>query len=414
LRTTPNELRRHRNADGGISPSAFSFSGRSSRPLRRLLEVVDAADRRERLFRNGDGVVVGLSGGPDSAALLAVLAVMARGRGLRLVAAHLDHGIDPRASARLAWAARRTAARLGIPFRSERANVRARARREGRSLEEAGRLERYAFFERVARAERCRKIATAHTLDDQAETVLMRLLRGAGLQGLSGIPARRTQGTSGIEVVRPLLDCPKARLTEFVRLSRLPCYADPSNRSTEYFRNRVRHRLLPALERYNPRVREALGTLRAICRDAQAFIAPAAERAFRRVLLSGKTASPGRTLRLHAGRLRRLAPALRREVLRRALETAAGDLRRFSAAHLEALAALTETGRGALETHLPRGLVARRRDETLTIGPARIDKPGGGGYNRRRKVHIHAPKGGRVVQSRSRSERASRKGAAPF
>ena len=168
-----------------------------------LLQTLDVTNRRHGLIEPGDRIVAGVSGGPDSAALLALLGALREKYRLRLYAAHLDHGLS-KAARRYAACARRLSERLGVPFFEARANVRRVARAAGRSLEEAGRLERYKFFQTIAQRCGAHKIATAHTRDDQAETILMRLLRGAGLRGLSGIPARRPEGR--YTVIRPLLD----------------------------------------------------------------------------------------------------------------------------------------------------------------------------------------------------------------
>ncbi|HUF78100.1 MAG TPA: tRNA lysidine(34) synthetase TilS [Thermoanaerobaculia bacterium] len=203
----------------------------------------------------GDLVVVAFSGGPDSTALLAGLARIAPRRGLRLVAAHLDHGLDP-GSARRAAAAGRLAARLGVELVSERRRVAAFAR-PGESPEAAARRVRYGFLEEIRSARGGRWIATAHHRDDQAETVLLRLLQGSGLEGLAGVQPVRGR------VVRPLLELGRAQLAAELGAglgAGLPAapVLDPTNRDLRVPRNRVRATLLPALERSAPGSSEAL------------------------------------------------------------------------------------------------------------------------------------------------------------
>ncbi|HEV7503770.1 MAG TPA: tRNA lysidine(34) synthetase TilS [Thermoanaerobaculia bacterium] len=200
---------------------------------------MDLLQRLEAFFRTpgapGDGVVIAFSGGPDSTALLWGMAELAPRLALRLFAAHLDHAMDGGSAARAAAAAR-LAARLGVPLVA--------ARREalcGESREAAARRARYKFLEEVRQAAGARWVATAHHRDDQAETVLLRLLFGSGVEGLAGI--RPVHGA----VVRPLLDVPRAELAAALTAAGLVPVDDPTNRDLAVPRNRVRHRLLPAL-----------------------------------------------------------------------------------------------------------------------------------------------------------------------
>jgi tRNA(Ile)-lysidine synthase len=209
-------------------------------------------DILEASFREGDGVVAAFSGGPDSTALLWGLS---RIPGLRLVAAHLDHALDSGSAAR-ARRAGEIAAEIGVPFVTRRIDVPA-ARRPGESLEAAARRERYAFLERIRADAGARWIATAHHRDDQAETVLLRLLFGSGLEGLAGV--RPVHGA----VIRPLLDVPRAALREAVEAAGLLAIEDPTNLDLEVPRNRVRHLLLPALARGEPDLAGRLARLAA-------------------------------------------------------------------------------------------------------------------------------------------------------
>jgi tRNA(Ile)-lysidine synthase len=188
----------------------------------------------------GDGIVVAFSGGLDSTALLLGLSRLAQTRGFRVTAAHLDHGLDPGSAGRAAAAAQ-VAARLDVPFLAERRAVPA-LRHPGESPEAAARRVRYAFLEEARQHTAARFVATAHHQDDQAETVLLRLLFGSGLEGLAGI--RPVHGA----VVRPLLGVTRAVLREEVEAAGLSWTEDPTNLDLSVPRNRVRHRILPALE----------------------------------------------------------------------------------------------------------------------------------------------------------------------
>ncbi|HET9208845.1 MAG TPA: tRNA lysidine(34) synthetase TilS [Thermoanaerobaculia bacterium] len=217
-----------------------------------LLDALETFFRYEAPLAPGEGVLVAFSGGPDSTALLWGMIRLAAERQLRLAAAHLDHAMDPGSAGR-ADAAARIAERLGVPLVRERAGVRAGV--PGESPEAAGRRARYEFLERTRQALGARWIATAHHRDDQAETVLLRLLFGSGVEGLAGI--RPVHGA----VVRPLLALPRAELLAAVEAAGLHPVHDPTNRSLSVPRNRVRHRLLLALEEDDPGMPEQLARL---------------------------------------------------------------------------------------------------------------------------------------------------------
>lgn len=202
-----------------------------------VLDKLEAFFREEAPLGRGDGWVVAFSGGPDSTALLWGMSRLAPSVGLRLVAAHLDHALDPGSAGRAAQAARLAAA-LGVPLVIERRDVLAGSTE---SPEAAGRRARYDLLERVRQDFGARWIATAHHRDDQAETVLLRLLFGSGLEGLAGV--RPIHGA----VVRPLLKMTRDELRAAVRDAGLAPVEDPTNEDLRAPRNRVRHRLLPAL-----------------------------------------------------------------------------------------------------------------------------------------------------------------------
>ncbi|HEX6903618.1 MAG TPA: tRNA lysidine(34) synthetase TilS [Thermoanaerobaculia bacterium] len=224
-----------------------------------LLEKLAAFFREEAPLGAGDGVVVAFSGGPDSTALLWGMSRLAPSLGLRLTAAHLDHAMDPGSAGRAAAAARLAAA-LGVPVVVERREVLAGRAPEG--AEAAGRRARYDFLERVRRDLGARYILTAHHRDDQAETVLLRLLFGSGLEGLAGIRPRHGA------VARPLLTASRDELRAAVAAAGLAPVEDPTNDDLDVPRNRMRHRLLPALAADDPEVAVRLAGLAARTRTA--------------------------------------------------------------------------------------------------------------------------------------------------
>jgi tRNA(Ile)-lysidine synthase len=201
----------------------------------------------------GESILVAVSGGADSIALLHILCAL----GHAVEVAHFDHQTRDGASTADAQFVRGVAEGLGIPFHVESRPIAQEAATLGVSFEMHARDARYAFFERTARARGCVVIATGHHRGDQAETVLLRLLRGAGPSGLAGIPPVRRLGE--LRVVRPCLDVSKAEIEDWLREHGLPWREDISNNASDFLRNRVRNELIPVLCReYNPGIAEAL------------------------------------------------------------------------------------------------------------------------------------------------------------
>ena len=200
--------------------------------------------RQYSLFSQGDRIAVGVSGGADSVALLRFLAALRPQFGWDLVVCHIHHGLRGAEADRDECFVRALAEQLGLPCAVSRIDAAALALREHISVEEAGRMARYAFFAQTAGEGG--RIATAHTLDDSIETVLMNLVRGTGLRGLCGIP--RIRGN----IVRPLLDCTRAEVEDYLGALGQPYCTDSTNLTDDYTRNRIRHDILPRLCELNP------------------------------------------------------------------------------------------------------------------------------------------------------------------
>ena len=200
--------------------------------------------RQYSLFSQGDRIAVGVSGGADSVALLRFLAALRPQFGWDLVVCHIHHGLRGAEADRDECFVRALAEQLGLPCAVSRIDAAALALRDHISVEEAGRTARYVFFAQTAGEGG--RIATAHTLDDSIETVLMNLVRGTGLRGLCGIP--RTRGN----IVRPLLDCTRAEVEDYLGALGQPYCTDSTNLTDDYTRNRIRHDILPRLCALNP------------------------------------------------------------------------------------------------------------------------------------------------------------------
>ncbi len=224
-----------------------------------ITEQVAAFIRRERLLSPGQPVVVGVSGGPDSLCLLDCLQRL----GHPILVAHLDHRLRA-GSWREAEFVLREARRRGLPCTVERVPLHS-LRQRGSSTEEAARIARYRFLVRAARESSAAVVAVGHTADDQAETILMHFLRGAGVHGLRGMLPKTSLESwdeiveaDGVQLIRPLLETTRDQTEAHCRAARLRPRRDPSNQDPTFFRNRLRHRLLPVLAGYNPRIREVL------------------------------------------------------------------------------------------------------------------------------------------------------------
>ncbi len=319
--------------------------------LRRLEPILRRALRGPCALPPGSRVLVAVSGGADSLALLLALRNLGREFDLSLHAAHLHHGLrGAAADADLAFV-RERCARLGVPLAWARWNTRARMRR--RALRE--------FLAGAARRARAVAIATAHTADDQLETVLMRLLRGTGLAGLAGMRPRRGAW------IKPLLEATRAEVEADLRAGREPWREDASNRSPAYLRNRVRHEAIPALlaalapGRGAPAPGAHAALARRVARAA-AEVGDAArqiERRARRVL-PGLCRIQAGVFELDSRRTASYALAVRRALLRRLWATAAPEAPGLTHRHLEALARLIEGGRPGARVGLPGGRHAVR------------------------------------------------------
>ena len=276
-----------------------------------LVERVHRTIHRYGLLRPEARVLVAVSGGADSTALLHVLHELSAAAGFALAGvAHYNHRLRPEAGADEAFC-RELAASLSLPFVPGGGDVAAEAARTRSSLEETGRRMRYAFLEDAAARLGASHVAVGHTLDDQAETVLLALLRGAGTRGLAGMWPRRGA------VVRPLIEQSHAELVDWLTRRGLGFREDESNRDTRFLRNRVRHELIPLLRcRFSPATVPVLARAAAIAADDARFLEAQAEQAFPHVVLP---AAGGRCLVLDAGRLTGCEPAIARRVAALAL-----------------------------------------------------------------------------------------------
>lgn len=354
------------------------------RAERDLIARVKRTIARRKLLPPATPVLVAVSGGPDSTALAHALATIASEAPRRASdpepprlagLAHFHHGLRGADADADLTAAEALAGTLGVPLFVERiapGALEAERRRGRGSLEAVARRARYRFLERAAGEAGASGVAVGHTATDQAETVLHRLVRGAGLAGLAGMPARRRIACgSGVRIVRPLIDASRAAIVAFLAAKGLEARRDATNHDDRFTRSRVRHELLPLLrERFNPSIERALlRTARAARRARRAVERPA------RRLLDGAdrdlaSAVEGAEVSVPLAELRSAPPAVRDAALARLIAALAPD--RVSAGAVAGLAAIVaaseDVRRHGRRVDLPGGVVAERRRDELFLG----------------------------------------------
>jgi len=332
--------------------------------VRHTIEKVRRTIARYNMISPGDGVVVAVSGGPDSVCLLDILHELGDELGIQLLVAHFDHGLRPGEDEDETRFVESLAMSLNLPFETKRA---AESLRQGAaSLEERARNARYRFFDEVKKKYEARKIAVGHNINDQAETVLMRLMRGSGASGLSGIRPFRDN-----KIVRPLIELTRGEIESYLRQKGLAFVTDSSNLETRHLRNRIRIELLPQLKRYQPRIVEVLGQVAEIMRRDDEYLEErAAEWVEERVEIrdTGEVYIP-------LPSFVELPEALRNRVIRQALKITGGNLRKVSTRHLDAVNLLATGKRPQTLVKLPNGVSARRSYDTLFFGASEESQP---------------------------------------
>jgi len=331
-----------------------------SRPVAGLAARILRTTREHALLGPADRVGVAVSGGADSVALLwllrdLILAGNLPGQLAGLI--HVNHGLRGAEAARDEEFCRNLADRVSLPLELAHADAAAAARATRRSIEAAARDLRYQFFAEAAARLGATVVATGHTLDDQAETVLLRLLRGAGTRGLTGIRIRR-----GL-FIRPLLDCRRAQIRQYLAAKNEPFCEDSSNASLTIARNRIRHQLLPVLEQIAPGGLPSLARLAALAGDDEAsfeFRVTELSQAAIRMTPAG--------VQVDTARLAAQPTAIARRLIRRAIELVDSS-RASGARHLDSVLRLARSPRAGGRLSLP-GVSVEHRGDALFIAPA--------------------------------------------
>ena len=290
-----------------------------------LIDKITAANSLHGLFSPGDTVIVAVSGGPDSVALLDCLAQI-ENHSLRLIVAHLNHSLRGEESEKDEAFVRNLAENYGIPIECRKVDVSQLSCREGLSIEEAGRMARYEYFSELAGHFGANAVALAHHADDQAETLLLRLLRGAGSKGLAGMRAR-----NGI-YIRPFLAVSKSEILEYLQQQGIGYRIDQSNRNTDFLRNRIRHELMPLLADYNPSIVARLNATAEVLSAEDIFMDNLTADKF-----NALAEICGERVVLPVNELRKEDSAIRLRLFRHAISRVKGDMRHLSYQHILAI-----------------------------------------------------------------------------
>ncbi|MCI0527095.1 MAG: tRNA lysidine(34) synthetase TilS [Nitrospira sp.] len=314
---------------------------------------------REWGVSRGDLILAGVSGGPDSVCLLHLLKTVSESFPIRLHVAHLDHGLRGKESMADARFVQNLCHEWKIPVAVESGAVSVLAKQRRLSLQVAAREARYTFFERIADKIQCRWIALGHTADDQAETFLLRLLRGAGSKGLSSIPLQREiQATSDtkLRIIRPLLNVERKQVLDYLKARSIPYRLDPSNLKPFYLRNRLRQEVIPLLKsHYNPKLIETLYRTAELLGEEQDFLQAQASQMLSQIQV--KASGPGMVLDRNG--FIKFHRALQRVILRKSIERIKGNLVGVTYRHLEDALCLIREGKAGSHLKMPGGVSVR-------------------------------------------------------
>ncbi len=318
-------------------------------------KVIETA-KEYNLYEPGDLVLVAVSGGADSTALLYALNSCKKELGIKLHVAHLNHMIRKREADLDLRYIQTLCDNLLVPLTVEAMDVPFYAKENKLGIELAARQVRYDFFERAANHIGAAKIAVGHTADDNVETFLMRLLRGSGIKGLCGIPAKRDK------ITRPLIKVWRRQVEDYVGALKLVPRRDYTNYESKYMRNRVRMKLIPQLKLYNINIREIILQTILLLTEDNLYLEARAEEALLEVLFSADVGQIGISVK----RLKALDYSIQRLVVRKVIDKVKGDLKDFSYKHIhDILTSLSRTDKW--EMHLPSGIYVFGKQDKLFI-----------------------------------------------
>lgn len=321
-----------------------------------IIQKVKKTIEKYNMLTVADHVLVGLSGGPDSVCLLYLLHLLKPEYKLKISAAYIDHGLRPEDIPKEIEFCNLLCKSLDIPFHTKAVDVKTYAVQEKINLQEAARILRYASLEQISLLIKAHKIAIAHNADDQAETVIMRLLRGAGPAGLSGIhPVRK-------KIIRPLIEVEREEIENFLREKNMAYITDPSNESLKYLRNRIRYTLMPIIKSISPQAIKIISKTAEILREENDYINITVSKTLMR-LISRKT---DQKVELFCNPMEPLNIVILRRALRVAID-GVRDLRGITFEHIEEIIKLIKNGKPGDRIYLPKGIRVIKGYSTVVI-----------------------------------------------
>jgi tRNA(Ile)-lysidine synthase len=325
------------------------------------------------MLAHGDHVLIGLSGGPDSVCLLTIINKLKHELGVHLSAAYIDHGLRPDETPYEIDFCRDLCNSLGMPFITRSIDVKSYVKEKKLNKQEAARELRYRVLNEIAAETAANKIALGHNADDQSETILMRLFRGTGPSGLSGIPPVRRH------IIRPLIEVERIEIEKFLEDEGMGFVIDSSNLKHEYLRNKIRHLIIPAIKNINRDIIKTLSRTADIFRDEERYF----EIIVTKTLMKLITRKTDKTIEIFLGPLEAMDTVILRRVLRRAIDETKG-LHGISFIHIEEIMSLIKSGKSGDRIYLPKDIRVIKGYSTLILTsekPARlgtysIDSPG--------------------------------------
>jgi tRNA(Ile)-lysidine synthase len=314
------------------------------------------------LLDAGEEVVVAVSGGPDSVALVKVLEMLSYEYRLTLIVAHLNHGLREEAPSEERFV-RKLAQDMGLVFESKSLDILSLRKMSGKCIEDISREARYAFLNDVAKKHGARKIALGHHMNDQTETVLMNILRGSGPPGLKGMLSGRDS-----RYIRPLLDVTRSEIISFLKFHGISFVTDASNADESYLRNRIRHALVPELKaRYNPNLDESIKSMAEIMRVENEYMEMATDK-----VVSAWYITPGQSeFKICISDFSEYHEAIRRRIIKHLLEGLSPHGKGIGFRHVKAALGLIRSDRPGAYVNLPCDIEVRREYDTLVISRKR-------------------------------------------
>jgi tRNA(Ile)-lysidine synthase len=311
--------------------------------------------KKNGIIKRGDSIVVGVSGGPDSVCLLHILSDLKKDLNLKLVAVHINHMLRGSESNRDEDFVKKLCEDLNIEFKSMRIDINKISKEKGISLEEAGREERYKNFGIIADSIGADKIAVAHNKNDQAETVLMNIIRGAGFDGLKGLDYIRGR------IIRPLLDIERSEIDAYILEKKIDTVTDSSNFETIYARNKIRLEVIPNIDKlFGSNLVKSIDRMNRLIKDDIDFIDSKAKKSYFNAVLKKENEE----VELLLGKMKRMHIALKRRVIRKAICEVRGNVKGIESVHIESVLDMINGGRVGSRVDLP-GIKIRRTYESI-------------------------------------------------